>query len=677
MSTMKRAAILAGCLLCLLCLAGCGDEAVVVNALDIADPPQGCNPLATSDSCMLPFPSVFATQADTTSPTGVRVDLDPATLPLRIDMTSGGGSTSTPLDTSYFNSADGFSPVAPILLHFGEHGARTDHQGVAVDVTSLPNQDNKDLASSVKPGATVAIFDLETGARVPYFTEMDENVEPGYDGRYAFILRPMSPLAMGHRHVVAIKNDLLDTTGRAVTPPQAFVALRDVQVTTSDVIEGVRARYEQLFGFLAAQGYARDDLLLAWEIPVASSDYLLGSVLSMRTQAGAGDVALPYTITSVQDEPNPNVSRIVEGTFEVPTFLQADLTFDYDADHHPVRQTSNNSYPFTMVIPKVAETSGPLPLGILGHGIFGDGRDFLDGTGSDTMAIQQLANQYGIVVIATDWIGLSKNDLPIIAARLGTSLDDLGVVTDQLQQALINNLVMTRLAMGQLNGDPKVMVTSEPVVDTSRVWYWGASLGGIEGSSFVSLSDVIPRAVFGVPGSAWATMITRSVVFLPLKALFQPHYPDPLDWEILLSVIQGRFDHSDPANMTKLMFDAPLPDAPSDRMVILQESIGDSEVPNIATEILARSMGVSQIGPADHTVFGLPQVVSPTTSSVLAQYRLPAYDMPLPPAGDIPPATDNGVHYDMNFLPNVQQQLAELWFDALVQQYCKGPCQPD
>jgi hypothetical protein len=665
-----RAAILGLALAaCLPCVAGCGDETTTVSTKDIADPPVGCNPLATSDSCMLPFPSAFLTRPDAASPTGVRLNLVGAHLPVRT-----GGSE---LDPSYFNSADGFSPIAPILVHFGEHGARSDHVGVEVDVSALPNQHNKDLAKSVAPDATIAIFDLVTGERVPYFSEMDENVASGYDGRYAFIIRPMAPLAMGHRHVVAIKSGLKDTKGHAIVPPDGFVALRDKEPTTSSVLEGARARYEEVFDFLGTHGYARADLLLAWEIPVASRDYVLGSVLSMRAAANAGDVALPYVITNVQKDPNPNVSRIVEGTFEVPTFVRKDLTFDYDADHHPIRQPTNNSYPFTMVIPKVAETSGPLPLGILGHGIFGSGRSFLAGTGSDTMAIQQLANQHGVVVLATDWIGLSQNDLPNIAAALGTSLDQIGVVTDQLQQALINALVLTRLGMNQLNLDPTIRVTSEPLVDTSRVFYWGASLGGIEGSGFVSLSDVIPRAVFGVPGSAWSTMITRSVVFLPLKPLITPAYPDPLDWQILLTALQGRFDHADPANVTKLMFESPLPDAPTNRMVILQESIGDSEVPNVATEILARAMGVSQLIPADHDVWGLPQVVSPSTSSVLAQYRLANYDNPLPPEGDLSPASDNNVHYDMNFLPNAQEQLAELWLEGIVEQYCKAACQPN
>ena len=35
---------------------------------------EGCNPLATSDDCMLPYPSLFFTQTDASTPTGLRLD---------------------------------------------------------------------------------------------------------------------------------------------------------------------------------------------------------------------------------------------------------------------------------------------------------------------------------------------------------------------------------------------------------------------------------------------------------------------------------------------------------------------------------------------------------------------------------------------------------------------------
>lgn len=638
-----------------LVLAGCGETDEAAIPLDVA---AGCNPLSPSGECLFPFPNAFLTREDAASPTGVRLAYDANELPKRDD--------TVPLDVGPYNTADGFSPVVPILVHFG----------VDVDTTALPDQFT--LERSVAEDSPLALFDLETGKRVMFLAEMDHNLRDGFEGRYAFILRPLEPMAMGHRHAVVMKNSLRDTAGRPLPVSPGFSALLSGAATSNAALEAARGRYEELFDFLGKHGYAREDLLLAWDFQVASEEYLLGSVLSMREEAlaVAKSGGLPYAITDLKVDPSPNVSRIVEGDFEVPTYLQEDDTFAYDAAHHPLRQATGRKYPFTMVIPKSAETSGPLPLAVLGHGIFGKGRDFLEDAG-DGAAIQALANEYKVVVIATDWIGLSGDDLIRIGGEVGANIDRLGLVTDQLQQSLINTLIMEKLAQGKLGADPQLQVGNGPLLDASRTFYWGASLGGIQGSSFISISDDITRAVFGVPGSAWCTMISRSTVFPPLRAFLEPHYPDPLEFTLALSVIQSRFDHTDPANLSKLMFERPLPDAPPGRTVILQEAIGDSQVPNLTSELLARAMGVKVMTPSATPVFGLEEATSPAAGSVLVQYRLENFDKPLPPHDNVPPYEDNGVHHAMNFLPNVHAQIARLWFDGQVEQYCEGACDPD
>jgi len=651
-------------------LAGCSDPAETnptpEQPIDLAVK-AGCNPLASSDACLFPFPNSFFTKADDKSPTGVRLNLDAQKLPLRDD--------KFPFDVSFYNAADGYSPVAPILLHFG----------VDIDTSELPGP--KSLDKSQVDGSTIALYDMETGKRIIFFAEMDLYVRSEYADRAAFIIRPVEPLAMGHRHVVLIKKGLRDKDGHDIEAPAGFAALRDDKKTTNADLEAVREHYSDIFTFAEQHGYAKSDLVLAWDYPVASKEYVLGSVLSMReeTLKAAGTTGLPYKITKITADPNPEIAKIVEGDFEVPTFLRdddpntperEDDTFDYDENHHPVRQAKNRSYPFTMLVPKVAETMGPLPLAVLGHGIFGNGRDFLTGSG-DGQAIQKLCNQYGVVAIATDWIGLSSNDLPRIAAEVAPNLDRIGIITDQLQQALINAITLTKLGKGDLKDDPQVKVGQGSLVDITKVYYWGASLGGIQGSGFISLSNDISRAIFGVPGSAWATMISRSSVFPPLLGFLEPHYPDPLDFTFGLSLVQSRFDHADPANVTKLMFEMPLPDAPKDRLVVLQVAIGDSQVPNMTSDLLARAMGVKMMTPAIYEPFGIEKVTSPTTSSAMSQYQLADYDNPLPPEGNLPPEKDNGVHHAMNFLPNVHQQIAKLWFEGQVEQFCTDACDPD
>ncbi|MFO0587911.1 MAG: hypothetical protein U0441_10245 [Polyangiaceae bacterium] len=616
----------------------------------------GCNPLSPTDACLLPFPSRWNETADPSSPTGVRWNLSPDALPKRDGL--------TPLTVKPFNTADGASPVVPILAHFG----------FDLDLSKAPSLDTLD--SSMDGDTSIAIFNMDSGKRVRFFAEMDLNHKDGYEGRYAVILRPVEPMEMGSHTVVVMRDDLKKADGTDIDPTPAFKAIRDAVPTTNADVEALRPGYEEVFSFLEKNGYPRGRTVLAWDFHVASQDYLLGSVLSMREKT-FGIIAegnLQYTVESVQDSPSADVFRIVEGDFEVPTFIKDDDTIEYDADHHPILQPKNRMFPYTMVIPQKI-TEGPLPLVVIGHGIFGEGRAFLT-SGGDGEALQKLAQQFGAVLVATDWIGLSGKDFDSIANGVATNLDNVSIITDKLQQSLMNNLTMTKLVRQVIAKDNMVAVNGQPLLD-DRVFYWGASLGGIQGSAFISLSDEIPRAVFGVPGSAWGTMLSRSIVFSPIKLVIQPYYPDPLDVQILISLFQARFDHTDPANITKLMFKAPLPDAPKDRRVILQEAIGDSEVPNISTEILARQLGVKLMTPSFYPVSGLEEVTSPADASILSQYRLADYDNPEPPAGDIAPASDNGVHHAMNFLPNCHLQIAELFFNGDAQQYCSEACDPD
>lgn len=256
-------------------------------------------------------------------------------------------------------------------------------------------------------------------------------------------------------------------------------------------------------------------------------------------------------------------------------------------------------------------------------------------------------------------------------------MNRIGLVTDRLQQSLINNMTLTELALGDLARDPQVKVGSGDLLDPDRVYYYGVSLGGIQGTSFVAVSNRITRGVLAVPGSVWLNMIPRSTVWPPIKSVMDLTYPDPLTQQLGIAFIQTWFDHSDPINLTYLLFEEPPPDAPVTRTVIFQESIGDSQVPNMCTEMLARARKVKIMSPPVYDVFGLEHVQSPTTESVLVQYRLDNWDDPAPPEENVPPAKDNGVHSDMVFLPHVMEQVAHFMATDEVVQFCDGACDPD
>jgi len=656
-------------------------------SLDGWSVPTGCNPLAVTNECLLPYPSDFMTAADPTTPTGLRIAIPPHALVVP--------DAAVPIDMTPFNRWDGAPTSEPILVHFG------------VDVDASFLADDKHNASSVSATSPIALIDEATGERIPFLSEMDANY-PSQTTRHALIIRPLQPLAFGTKYVVALTNALRDTSGKPLPESKGFIALRDKIPTSDATIEGARSRFEALFTFVAAHGYARDSLALAWDYTTASNHAVIGPITTMRervfaattvegpplpdggadaakdgsTDAGiavnpdAGDT-ISYEITSVTASPYVAGANIIEGTFTPPNYLKADNTILYDGNNVPVLQTTipAPSYPFTMIVPPLGATQS-LSLVVFGHGIFGSGRDYL--TTSYGKDVQPLTQSLGGVVIATDWIGLSSNDFNIILNNVPQNLNNIGIVTDRLLQAIVNNLSLIELSLGALQADPRVKLSSaQPLLDPSRVYYYGVSLGGVEGSSFISVSRNITRAAVAVPGASWSNLLARSVDYQQFEVVIQATYPDPLLQQEFIALLQARFDPADPINLATLFQTNPLPNSPASRTAVLQESIGDCQVPNLTTELLARAYGALQITPDIVPIYGLSTVTTPTTKASVAQFEiLSDIAKYVPPTTNVTPTMDNNAHSDMPFEGPALVQVVDLLSNGTIVQNCPdaGPC---
>jgi hypothetical protein len=161
-----------------------------------------------------------------------------------------------------------------------------------------------------------------------------------------------------------------------------------------------------------------------------------------------------------------------------------------------------------------------------------------------------------------------------------------------------------------------------------------------------------------------------------LKALIDSMYPDPLLEQEFITLLQARFDPADPVNLATLFQKAPLPDSPASRIVVLQESIDDCQVPNLTTAILARTYGVPEITPDITSIYGVSTVSSPTSMSALSQYELQGdVAMYVPPMSNVLPSQDNGAHFDLAFRPQVLAEVASVLTTGTIVQSCDaGPC---
>jgi hypothetical protein len=325
--------------------------------------------------------------------------------------------------------------------------------------------------------------------------------------------------------------------------------------------------------------------------------------------------------------------------------------------------------PFELIIPPMAATKA-LPLVLFGHGLLGGANNL-----TDNSVMAQFAADNGYVVFATDWIGLSHNENPLGGSNgaIGEALTDFNHmpwVTDRLQQALVNAMVLVRTVRGKMSKDPSMQISGNAVADTSKVFYWGISLGGIMGGAFMGYDPDITQGVLGVAGGFWSTMFQRSSQWPQFVLLIKGSYADYVDQQIGLAAAQSYFDFADPATAAPHIVQSPLAGVPK-KQILVQMAVGDSQVPNIATEAMTRTEGIPLVGQATIPLYGIDTAMGAAPSA------LTVWDVHAKPAAPLTnqtPTVDNGAHGAIHSLPKLQQQMQGFYTTGMITDTCGGPC---
>lgn len=602
------------------------------------EPPlaAGCNPLGgrADEDCFTPFPSSYYLNTDAS---GVRrVNIPAGVLPV--------AKNGTPLSLDRMNGRDGFSPATPILAYFPRSSGR-------LDATILPTAGR--AGESLLPNSPVQLFEFDSGERIPILAEPDRNAGP--DARQALIIYPQIRLRPGTRYVVAMSG-LSSDSGQRIPPLSGFQALRDGRLDPDSPRSQQKARYDELFTFLERQGLARSSLQLAWDFQTARDAQSSGRLVQMRDAAfqyrGMTGMTPAITVDKVIEKPvgRMEVLRQIYGSLSAPSFLIDDKSgpLKLGADGQPTLR-GLGQFPLTIQIPSCVErTMLPVPILIYGHGLFATGQSDLDGS-----LLRELGNRLCMILVATDWIGLSAADRDTFALGVSADFNQLAPLTDRLQQAQINFAYLAKLlASGGLDALPSLRHMGRLIADKSRVYYYGVSHGGTHGLSLLALSPHIPRAALCVAGGFWSHMFFRSNAFKGFADLLATAYPDPLDRQLLIALSQALWDPGDPATYAAHVLRDPLPGVPSKR-VLIQEGIGDAQVPNLATRSIVRSMGLSLLGLPVEAVFGVGQVIM-TSESAYVQYDI---GQSVRPGETNVPPEDNPVHRS---IPRIEAAKAQL-----------------
>jgi hypothetical protein len=583
---------------------------------------------------MLPWPSMTYTQVDTTSATGFRLDIPADAMPINGSLTR--------VSPDPYNRWDGFSPAGFLLATFPN----------GVGSANLPPF--SDPSQSLAADSPIVLLNVDTGERYPFFAEVDQNVPVASEA--ALIIRPLARLPGNARIAVGITNAVKDPNGSDLPVPEAFAAIRDGGSFDHPRFAALAARYKDIFPALATAGYPKADLVLAWDYVTASDTFLTNDLTTMRTQAlpAIGTDAANLTFQgSAQPISGSDTYAIYYGTFTSPNFLTdgentgsvTDSRINRDASGNPLMQGTRQAN-YAAFIPSCV-TSGqftlPRPTVVFGHGLFGTGQSYVE-----EPFLQNIANTLCVNMVAGDFIGLTSRQLELALLAVN-DMNLAGGISEMLGQSVIDFISLENLARGPMVSSPQFMVNGQSVIDPTKIYYLGGSLGGIMGSVIMAYDDNLQRAVLAVPGGNWSLLFERSNAWFDLMGPAQGAYPDLGYYQINIALLAMAMEPYDPITTASHLLQNPLPGNPV-KNIAEWYTMGDCLVTNIATEEMARETGLTLLSPNASTdvPYDLPPTMGPLANGIVAFDDHPT---PLPPTTNSPPPKDNGTHSGINQKP--------------------------
>lgn len=627
--------------------------------IDLADADR-CDPLVP-ERCLLPLPNDFYTVADDSMPTGHRIDFAAESLPAN--------AKGVHVDPTAWRLNDGFSPGSAVLAFVP-----------GVDLAASGTARIDDIGRSLDDDSPTVVIDLATGERRAHWAELDQNAA---EGQRTLILRAAVNYLDGHRYAVAFRR-LVDASGAAIAPSPAFRAYRDGQRTTDAAFEARREHLDEVLDALEKNGIARDELQLAFDFTVASTENITGRMLRMRDDAFArlGDAAPSFTVDTVEQDVRPEIARRITGTYRIPSYLTGDggpgSSLALGADGLPVYQGKDLVAPFQCTIPPSAFATGEAPRGVIyGHGLLGDYGEV------NSSIVREMAERFVITNCATNEIGMAEEDVGNAVKILG-DLSTFNTLADRLQQGLLNELFLGRLMIhpdGFLSNAAFRRDDGSPLIDRTQLYYDGNSQGAILGGALLAIGQDFTRGVLGEAGMNYSFLLQRSVDFDDYKIIYAPAYPDPYDQLIGVQIIQMLWDRGETNGYANHVTSDPLPGTPV-KTVLLLGAVGDHQVSEYSLQVEARTMGA-----AGHVPYAAPDRTTnedkgwgiepiPSYPWPGSAYFLFDTGSPLSPLVNQPPREGHDPHDDTPRIPAAQDlKDAFLRPDGVAIDVCNGaPC---
>lgn len=630
-----------------------GPEGIIVQ--------EGCDNSQTL-RCFLPWPSSVFLAEDPSSETGFRVDVPDEGLPLN--------QYGEIIDRAEpWENFDGFSPSGSLLAGFWGK----------VDDTPLSDEDH--IPETLETSSQTLLIDAETGELVAHFAEVDKWRNDD-DRTTSLYMRPATRLQENHRYVAAIKTGLSLEDGSPVEPSEFFRALRDGTGMDEPAVEARRPAMEEIFGFVEDLGVDRSELLLAWDFHTASGDSIRGDMLTMwddakaKWEAGTDGIGT-CTVESVEMDVNDTLWKRIRGTYTVPNYMTGvggGVLANRDAEGN-VAYNGAVEAPFEIAIPpsvrdRVMAGEGPGRGMMHGHGLLGAANQTSSG------GVRVLLDYAEMVGFGTDYWGLSESDLSAIVTEIMPNFGNFDQLGERLMQGTLNSLILMKtFAPGGSCAELEEMMIDvdgemRPTMNAEELYYYGISQGGIMGGTLAALSDTIDRYILQVGAISYSTMVRRSKDFGVYEGIMNIWYPDKIDRDWLVVSTQNTWSLAEPAAFAPHILGEALPGVDnSGRRILYQTSRFDTEVPNVASDIAARTMGIGAFDSSVYEPWNVDLITEETAENAYVIYHLSEVE-PLP-KGTIDVQGDNNAHGHLRYQPEVLDQIDEFSQpDGLIRDTC-------
>ncbi len=618
---------------------------------------SGCQPLLAGYDCFLPYPSDYFRVPDAGSPTGFLIQTQGAA---KLREPASGSTPGASADIADFRPIDGYSTIPSVQAVLPS----------AISPTGFVGLLDADLDAGLQPSTNMLLIEADDATVIPAWVDLDPRATD--PTRQAIVLHPLIALKYQTRYVVALHGVQTPDAG-TVPAPEGFRRLRDEQSKGDPQLSPIQSHFDKdIFPVIAKVGVPTSSLQLAWDFTTGDESQADGDMFQVRalTMQWLAQNTPTVTITSpVQENPNPDSWRIVQGTVQGPLFEtngKPGSLINYGPDGK-VAQNGLTTFFFTANIPvAVRDQFGPGRTISYGHGFFGSQSEVTDGS---TRSIAQVLRS---VFFCIDWWGMATADAIGLASNIISTPSATMQFAERVPQGMANWIVMEAAIRGPLLAQsafqrpasgPGVSTNGQGqsnarqgIYDGQTDYYLGISQGAILGGVLASLSPDFKQIVLNVGGAAFTQLMWRAEPFNDFITFINLADPDPLAQQELTGSLQVQFDRIDPATYAPHVLQSQLPGSPP-RNVLMQNGLGDLEVPNLGTFLEARLFGIPELSPNTYPAYLVAQEPGPIQGSALTLWDF-GIDLQAVYGLAEPAATNNNpVHEGVRLQPSALAQM--------------------